>query len=233
VYLAILQNTGGEMRQNTTIEATIFDMDGVITDTEPLHKLADKQVCEDYGISVPVHQWDNFKGTASRDMFAFILKTFTNGTLPLSVEELVQAKRKRYLEMAQKEMTLIPGALDFIHYARSRVPLMGLVTSSGREIVDLVFNAYGLEPFFNTVVTGDDITHGKPHPEPYLLALTNLQVYPKSVFVIEDSTNGVLSAKCAGCNVIGITTSFQKELLEKAGADRIIDSFSELYDVFS
>jgi beta-phosphoglucomutase-like phosphatase (HAD superfamily) len=87
---------------------------------------------------------------------------------------------------------------------------------------------YDLWPFFSTIVTGQDIINGKPHPEPYLKTAKRLGVAPAKALVIEDSVNGVRSGKSAGCPVIAITTSFPRERLMELPADYVIDSFTEL-----
>jgi beta-phosphoglucomutase-like phosphatase (HAD superfamily) len=92
---------------------------------------------------------------------------------------------------------------------------------------------FNLWPFFSTVITGQDIISGKPHPEPYLKTAEKLGVAPANALVIEDSLNGVRSGKAAGCPVIAITTSFPRELLMELQADYVVDSFAELERLLS
>jgi beta-phosphoglucomutase-like phosphatase (HAD superfamily) len=80
------------------------------------------------------------------------------------------------------------------------------------------------------VITGDDIQHGKPHPEPYIKTIRALQLPAERCVVIEDSVYGIIAAKEAGCRVVGITTSFSEEKLLNAGADMVVNSFSSLYE---
>ena len=87
---------------------------------------------------------------------------------------------------------------------------------------------FNLSPFFSTIITGEDIINGKPHPEPYLKTAEKLAVPTANALVIEDSLNGVRSGKAAGCPVIAITTSFPRELLMELQADYVVDSFAEL-----
>ncbi len=208
-------------------DAIIFDMDGVITDSEPLQVEADQWVCEMNGIVVKGADLSHFKGKPNRDTFAYIINTFTDGSL--SVSDLVDQKRKRYMEISRERLTLVPGSRKFLAYARKKIPKIALATSSNRMIQKFTFDKFNLHRYFDVVTTGDEVTNGKPHPEPYLLTLKKLQVLPKGVYVVEDSGNGVLSAKAAGCQVIGITTSFPKEILFEKGADFVVDSFEEMY----
>ncbi len=215
-----IQEKGG------TIQAIIFDMDGVIVDSEPLQAEADRWVCETNGIFVEDIDLSHFKGKPNRDTFAYLINTFTDGSL--SVSDLVDQKRKRYMEISRERLTLVPGSEEFLAYARKKISKIALATSSNRMIQKCTFDKFDLHRFFDTVTTGDEVTNGKPHPEPYLLTLKKLQISPERVYVIEDSGNGVLSAKAAGCRVIGITTSFSREFLLEKGADMVVDSFEEI-----
>lgn len=211
------------------IAALVLALDGIITDTEPLHEEADRWTCETFGISVPNTEWPKLKGTTSRDMFEHINAMFADGTI--SVDDLIQAKRIHYVEIAREHMTLIPGALDFLRYIKLMAPAVGVVTSSNRGILDLVFEKYRLHHYFTATITGDDVKNGKPFAAPYLLMAQKLRMPPETICVIEDSINGVISAKRAGCRVIGITTTFPKEPLSAKGADIVVHSFPEIYDL--
>jgi beta-phosphoglucomutase-like phosphatase (HAD superfamily) len=95
-----------------------------------------------------------------------------------------------------------------------------------------IFEIFNLSPYFSTIITGEDIINGKPHPEPYLKTAEKLGVAPANALVIEDSLNGVRSGKAAGCRVIAITTSFPREPLMELQADYVVDSFAELERLF-
>ena len=105
---------------------------------------------------------------------------------------------------------------------------LGLTTSASRSTQELTFETFGFAPYFDAIVTGEDITKGKPDPEPYLTTARKLGIDAKDCIVIEDSINGVRSGHAAGCVVIAMTTTFPREALLEAGADHVIDSFSEL-----
>ena len=218
-------------KRNKTIEAIIFDMDGVIVDSEPLQVEADQWVCETNGIVLEGADLSRFKGKPNRDTFAYIINTFTDGSL--SVSDLVDQKRKRYVEISRERLALVPGSEEFLASVRKKISKIALATSSNRMIQKFTFDKFDLHRYFDTVTTGDEVTNGKPHPEPYLLTLKKLQISPERVYVIEDSGNGVLSAKAAGCKVIGITTSFSREFLLENGADMVVDSFEEMHTFIS
>lgn len=209
------------------MQALIFDMDGVLIDSEPLQVEAERWVCKKYGLDVPLGEWRHFKGKTNKDIFQYIADRYAVGSIP--VAELIAAKQAYYLGTAPERMELIPGAREFLRAARKKVPKIGLVTSSGREVQRAVFDKFDLHEYFDTVTTGDEITNGKPHPEPYIATLRKLAVSPSGTFVIEDSDNGIASAKAAGCAVVGITTSFPEGILREAGADFVIGSYDEAY----
>ncbi len=217
------------MKKIRNIEAIIFDMDGVITDSEPLGLEADRWVCAMHGISVPETEWAGFKGKPNRDTFAHIVHTFTDGSL--SVSDLVDQKRKRYMEISRERLLLVPGSEAFVAHTRKKISRIALTTSSSRMIQQFVFDKFNLYHYFDEITTGDEVVNGKPHPEPYLLTLSKLGVNPETTFVVEDSGNGILSAKAAGCQVIGITTSFPKKALLEKGADFVVSSFKEMYSL--
>ena len=99
------------------------------------------------------------------------------------------------------------------------------------EIVqETVFRILDLQSYFDVVITGDHIQHSKPHPEPYLKTVEALEVPAQACMVLEDSLNGIKSAKEAGCNVTGITTSFCEAELLEAGADHVIETFSSFVE---
>lgn len=212
--------------------AVIFDMDGVLIDSEPLQVEAEKFTCDKFGIVVPDHEWMTFKGKTNRTIFGYIVEHYA--TQPVSVDELVETKRKYYRENAVKRLRMIPGSLAFLEHLvlRPRGKSIALTTSTGRVIQKQVFEKFHLKSYFAHIVTGDDVTNGKPHPEPYLLTTSKLRLIPSFCVVIEDSDNGIKSAKAAGCSVIGITTSFPRERLLEAGADHVVDTFAELIELF-
>jgi beta-phosphoglucomutase len=126
------------------------------------------------------------------------------------------------------EIQLVKGVLDFIKYLKQAGLLLGLTTSALRENQQRAFERFGLGCYFDAIISGNDVKKGKPDPEPYLLTAARLDVEPAEALVVEDSVNGIRSGQAAGCKVVGLTTSFERETLEKAGADFVIDGFNEL-----
>ena len=208
------------------LKAIIFDMDGVLTDSEPLHQKAELLVLKKYNIKVPLTEWKKFKGRTSLAIFTYILKNFAKR--PLRVQELISYEKNTYVKIASSSIKLFPGARLFIKRARKMFDKLALTTSGHRQSQKMVFDKFALHSFFDLVITVEDIVNGKPDPEPYLKTVKKLGISAARCLVVEDSVNGVISAKRAGCIVIGITHTFSRNKLKKAGADYIVRDFQEM-----
>lgn len=207
------------------LHAIIFDMDGVIIDSEPLHDKALRIACAHWGVAVTAADETAFRGVTDNAVAATLLARHPH--LPWTQTALIERKDRVYLELFG-EVPLVAGVSAFLQHLSSRSVPMALATSALASNQQLTFARFELAPFFGAVVTSEDVRHGKPHPEPYLLAATRLGVLPQHCLVIEDSVNGVRSGKAAGCQVAGITTAFAQAELATAGADVVVDTFEEL-----
>jgi len=206
-------------------KAVIFDMDGVIIDSEPLHEEAKRRAFAKYDLVVPDEVYEQFKGKTDRDVLQYAAETYGDGSIDVSA--LIADKQAAYANIVDT-LQLIPRADTFIQkLAQQDIPL-ALTTSATARNQKRAFDIFGLHPYFKTIVTADDITHAKPHPQPYIKTVEKLGIDARTCLVIEDSYNGVLSAEAAGCMVVGITTSFDASALKKAGAHHIVDTFAEL-----
>ena len=211
------------------IKAIIFDMDGVIVDSEPLHDEARRITCEKYRIKCPPRETghNNFRGKPVSEIFKYIVREY-NKNDDISVDELADYKTKIFLEIASEKLQPIPGVLEFIKKCRDKYNKLALTTSAREEVKKLVFEKFDLSDYFDAIVTREEIKNGKPHPEPFLKTVSKIGVPAEDCLVIEDSYNGIISASKAGCVTMGITTYFNKEKLKDAGADYVVDSFIEL-----
>lgn len=210
----------------TAYQAILFDLDGVIVNSEPLHDRARWDVLAHYGIDVPPEADATFKGKTTEEVFAHIARMYADGRI--GAEELIAQKQDRYRTMAAEALEPIPGALAFIKRLARLDVRLGLTTSATKVNQRLAFDRFGLDAYFGAVVTAEDITRGKPDPEPYRLAAERLGVAPARCLVIEDSVAGIQSAKGAGCTAAGLTTSFSAPELLEAGADVVVADFEEL-----
>jgi HAD superfamily hydrolase (TIGR01509 family) len=213
--------------KNEKIKAIIFDMDGVLVDSEPIHERAELETCREFGMEVPVSEWGKFRGTKLEDIFSHISKTYGTGNEP--IEKMIEIKIQKYLTIALAEMDMIPGALDFLKELKKNKKYRYALTTSGRKVQqDQILAKFNLTGYFEIMITADDVKNGKPNPEPYAITVKRLDEIPENCLVIEDSDNGIISAKAAGCQACGITTTFDRKRLESAGADMVVSDFFEL-----
>lgn len=208
------------------IHSVVFDMDGVIVNSEPLHVEAERATFRRFGLDITEDEWIHFKGKTSRDIFNQMLHKY--GQDPGQTEAMVNHKTDYYLKTAPRRLNLIPGARAGLETCRALPVKMALTTSSQKALQEMTFQVFSLDRFFDVVVTGDDIRQGKPHPEPYLVTAERLGMAPSRCLVIEDSDHGIRSAGAAGCVPVGITTTLSRQRLLASGAERVVDRFDEL-----
>ena len=210
------------------ISTIIFDMNGVITDDEDLHESATKEVFRDIGVDLTSENYREFcmgrtDPTAFKDLFdEFTIKNE-------SVENLIVKKSYKYQKLIQGNLKVYPGIIPLIKELYKDYTL-ALTSSSTFEEVQLVLDQLKLKKHFKVIVTSNDVKHGKPNPEPYLLTAKKLNIKSENCLVIEDSQNGIQSAKKAGMVCIAIpNTEDRSKLLE---ADQIIESYDSLTNKF-
>ena len=213
------------MQIKRDFQAYIFDFDGVIVDSEPLHAVAKQNTLDEFLIKYPQELFSDFKGRPDIDFFDFVSKELAQGKV--TPEELGAYKQNEYVKLFE-DVALVPGIQDFIRFSRKQVKKLGLATSATGRDFSLAANKYQLHTWFDVIITGDDTIKHKPDPEPFLKAIAKLSVPVDKILVIEDSPNGMKSAKAANCIVAAITTSFTPTELHLAGADLVVTSFSEL-----
>jgi beta-phosphoglucomutase len=208
------------------IRTVIFDMDGVIIDTEPLHHRAFFTQFAELGITVSDALYASFLGSSTRNVFQQLKQEFN---LPQGVDELLMRKRELFNEAfdTEADLDLLPGVRALIEDIKQQGIQMVLASSASKATIARVFNRFGLGPYFTHLVSGEDFAQSKPNPEIFLHAAALAETPVTECIVIEDSANGVAAAKAAGIYCIGYAS------LHSAGqdlrlADRVIQDFSEL-----
>ncbi len=198
------------------VDAVIFDLDGTILDSEPLHKRAEIETFSQLGYEVTESQLLPMVGTPLRHMLSVI-------TPALTVDEFLDVQRPLFEKMILEEMELFPDAVRLI--SRLSLPL-GLATSSMQWYVDFTSAKFPLlREAFSVRLCAADVTNGKPDPEIFLRSFQLLGVPPDRTMVIEDSRNGVRAAKAAGCLTIGVDRHGMIDLSE---ADLVVQSLDDL-----
>lgn len=205
------------------IKSIFFDLDGVIIDSEPIHAKAKKLTLDKYGIAYPDSIFDEFIGKTDDNFFKYVTEKLDARNL--SFELLLQSKNDLFIELLP-EMKFVEGFLPFFENLKNRGLKIALVSSTSTYTFGLIDKYFNIAHLFDLLVTEKDTVNHKPHPDPYIKALEILPASVDSTIVIEDSPNGIISAKQAGCKVFALTTSFKEENLIKA--DGIFSSYTEL-----
>lgn len=203
-------------------------MNGVITDDEDIHELATQQVFEKVGLEITPEIYREFcLGRTDASAFKDLVAKFE--VRHQSVDHLIAEKSVQYQELVKGNLKVYPGVIELIDQLYQKYTL-ALTTSSTFEEVQVVMNQLKIGTRFKTIVCANDVTYGKPDPEPYIMTAERLQVDCASCLVIEDSENGVQSAKAAGMKCIAITNTEKANKLTLA--DHIITNYSELTEPF-
>ncbi|WP_294822025.1 HAD family phosphatase [uncultured Flavobacterium sp.] len=208
------------------ITTVIFDMDGVIVDTEPVHYFAYNQHFRHLNIDVTDEMYASFTGNSTKNVYQKLKETFR---LLDEVDGLVDYKRELFNNaFDQKEdLDLLPGVKDLIVDLHGNGMQLVLASSSAKVTINRVFTRFGLYPYFSHIVSGEDFPRSKPHPAIFLKAAELSGSPIEECIVIEDSTNGITAAKAAGIYCIGYKSE-NAVMQELAEADRIISHFNEL-----
>ncbi|HEY7095626.1 MAG TPA: HAD family phosphatase [Terriglobales bacterium] len=203
------------------IRAIVFDMDGVIIDSHPVHRRAWRKFLATVGVSVSDDELDFILEGRRREE---ILRHFL-GDLPFSIIEAYGRQKDQFFEERFTEIKLIPGVRELLKSLGDEGIGAAIATSASSSRTRETLSRLNLDGNFTAVVTGDDVTAGKPDPEVYLLASKRLCLGPNELLVIEDAPCGVLAATTAGMRCIGVSKNGRAEALRRCGAQFVIPDF--------
>lgn len=207
------------------VKAVLFDMDGVIVNTEPLHRQAYFNMFDEVNIDVAPDFYDRFTGQATMAICENLCKHFELKQKPL---DLLNIKRKHFKYLFDSgDLTLIDGVLDAIKDYHSNGITLVLASSASMLNIERIFNRFDLDRYFKAKISGADLKASKPHPEIFIRAAELAKAEKENCIVIEDSTNGMTAAKAAGIFCVGFrgpTSSNQDFSI----ADKVISDFKEL-----
>ena len=208
------------------IQTVIFDMDGVIVDTEPVHRYAYFQHFSELNIDVSEELFTSFTGNSTRNVFQRVNSIFN---LNADVEVLILRKRTIFNDAFdhKEDLELLEGVENLIKNLHENGVELILASSASKVTIDRVFRRFGLHPYFSNIVSGEDFPKSKPHPAIFEFAASLSKAPKENCIVIEDSTNGVLAAKAAGIYCVGYN-SIHSKLQDLSKADLIINHFNEL-----
>ena len=208
------------------IQTVIFDMDGVIVDTEPVHSYAYFQHFAELDIDVTPEMFTTFMGFSTRNTFQKLKELFP---IDQEVEDLIQRKRDLFNDAFdnKEDLTLLDGVEKLIKDLHANGIQLIVASSASKVTIDRVFKRFGLYQYFSHIVSGEDFPNSKPHPAIFEFA-ADISISPKeNCIVIEDSTNGVKAAKAAGIFCVGYNSEHSK-MQDLSLADVVVNHFDEL-----
>lgn len=208
------------------IKAVIFDMDGVVVNTEPLSHRANTKFYDAMGITVTDEVYSTFIGNSDRNILQKIKDMYK---VEATVDDMLQQCLDYYCEAfdADQTLELMPGVKDLIIDLYNNGMVILLASSSSKVKIERVFNRFGLKPYFSHKISGQDFEFSKPHPAIFLEAVAKSGFTADECIVIEDSTNGVKAAKAAGVYCIGYKSE-EETTQDTSLADQVITDFSQL-----
>lgn len=204
-------------------KAVIWDMDGVIADTAPYHLSAWQKVFQKRGVNFTREDFRRIFGQRDDNI---IRNTLGKQIFQSEIDTITSEKEKTFRKLVQQHIKPFPGALKLIISLKEHGFKIALASSAPIENIQLVTRGLGINNCFHAIVSGQDVTEGKPSPQGFLLASQKLGVKPKNCVVIEDAIAGVTAAKRAGMRCLAITNTHPRtNLLE---ADLIVDTLEKV-----
>ncbi len=205
--------------------AAIFDVDGVLVDSEPLHREAWEHV---FGRRDVVVADEDYAWSIGRRDVTFAGVVRDKFGLPDSAESLRDEKIDFYLKLLADRSETFDGIPELVR-TLSADRRIGITSSAHLPAVEIVLRRFRLAPYFEAIVTNETVANHKPHPEPYQTCARALEVEPADCVAFEDSVTGVASARAAGMRVIALTTTFSAA--ELAEADAVVDSVADTAEI--
>jgi HAD superfamily hydrolase (TIGR01509 family) len=204
--------------------ALLFDIDGTLADTDPLHLEAFNRTFAPYG-----HHFDKPRFALELQGLAneAIARRFVPHLSPADGMEVLRGKEETFRDLARSEIHAVPGLFALMDMADAAGLPMAAVTNAPRANADLILDGLGIRHRFRALVIGEELAHGKPHPLPYLEGLRLLGASAEASVAFEDSRTGIASATAAGLATIGIRTSLLHEDMIAAGAVLSADSYDD------
>ncbi len=181
--------------------AFVFDMDGLMVNSEPLSRAAWERVLSSFGHTMPDDIYQDMIGLRIDRSAEMVMEAFD---LSLGTEELIARKNANYLELLKEGIPVMPGLYELVSALRKASISWGVATSSARAHAEHILRSLGLWSECSALAGGDEVTHGKPAPDLYLLAAERLGVEPTRCIALDDSVPGCTSAESAGMLVIAI-----------------------------
>ena len=201
----------------------LFDMDGTLTDTDPLHFAAFNELLGNFGRGIGIEEFEaELMGNRNSHIMPYLFPDES----PQRHLELASQKEEMFRARI-RDLDLRSGFTELLDWAAHHDCAWSIVTNAPRPNAELMLNALGVAGRFDHVVVGDELPNGKPHPMPYLVALQRLGGDAEHAVAFEDSVAGIQSASAAGIETFGIRTTLPDEVLIAAGAVRVLQDFRD------
>lgn len=206
------------------LAALLFDLDGTITNTDPLHFKAWQEHLRPYGLNIDeVFYKTRISGRTNPVIIQEILPHLS----PAEGVAIADHKEARFRELATQEITALAGLEAVLAWSQAQGLKQAVVTNAPTNNARFMLQTLQLDAHFETVIISDEIGVGKPDPAPYLLALEHLEVEAKTALAFEDSPSGIRSAVAAGIPTVGIASTHTPEMLYDLGAMLVIPDFTD------
>lgn len=186
----------------------LFDLDGVIADSEKLKGEAHARTCRVYGGRISADVYRNVMGQSGDSVMEAFLEA---SSISVSKDDYRETFEEQYRLLLESGVEAMPGAIKLLKTLTEQNWAIGLVSSSERWMIDLILRDLSIEGYFNVIVSGNDVAKHKPSPELYNRAIELMQVKPEEVMAIEDSESGVIAASRAGLKVIALRHSLNEK----------------------
>lgn len=211
-------------KQACPMKAVLFDLDGTLANTDPIHFQVWQILLASYEMTVDQHFYDRFiSGRLNPDIVQDLLPQLSKQ----EGEAFSAHKEAQFRELAANQLQRMPGLTDFLHYIQQRGYAMALVTNAPRSNAEFMLNTLALNDVFQPIIIADDFPKGKPDPLPYQTALDQLGLSPDEAIVFEDSPTGVRAATAAGIATIGVTSTHSDATLCQLGAQFTVADFTD------
>lgn len=206
---------------NDIFFGVLFDMDGVIVDSNPAHKIAIDLFCKNHNRVVD----DAFLQSKiyGRTNHEWIPELFESTLSETQLLDYADEKEQLFRDIFKKDLFPVSGVIAFIDHLKENGIRMAVATSAPGENAEFILTGLGIKNRFDALLDASHVKQGKPNPDVYIKAAAAVGLPPEKCIVVEDSLAGVQAGKSAGCRVIGITTTHNRE--ELAGCDLVVDDF--------
>jgi len=210
---------------NTNIKAILFDMDGVVIDSEKLYSSSEKKLLAKYGVKFDSNDWNYIKGCTESQFYDLVYKKFN---IPISRGQLVKEGRTYLMDVFTEKLNYMNG-FSALYSKINKKYKLALVTSTGSILVNHIDSLLDIKSKFDVIITSEDTQEHKPHKDPYSKAIEMLGVKKEECIVVEDSLQGIKSGKNAGAIVVALEGSIEKKYLK--GANYIISHLPHIENI--